>query len=143
MRASLPVRGYEIITPSTGKGALSQLRKHVPEVVILDLVMPEMSGLEICRRVREFSSLPIIVLSAKGSESDKVAALDPGADDYVTKPFGMDELLARVRALVRSLSSSEIDTKSSELVIFASIGTNVESWWLIRRFGLRQRNSTS
>ena len=105
MRASLPARGYEVITATNGEDAIAQIRKQVPDVVILDLVMPEMSGLEVCRSVREFSSVPIIVLSAKGSESDKVAALDLGADDYVTKPFGMDELLARVRAVLRRLST--------------------------------------
>ena len=76
MRASLPARGYEVITATNGEDALTQIRKQVPDVVILDLVMPEVSGLEVCRSVREFSSVPIIVLSAKGSESDKVAALD-------------------------------------------------------------------
>jgi two-component system KDP operon response regulator KdpE len=106
MRASLPIRGYEVLTASTGEEALNQLSKQVPDLLILDLVMPEMSGLEVCRRVREFSSVPIIVLSAKGSESDKVAALDLGADDYVTKPFGMDELLARARAVLRRLSTT-------------------------------------
>ena len=105
MRASLPARGYEVITATNGEDAVAQIRKQVPDVVILDLVMPEMSGLEVCRSVREFSSVPIVVLSAKGSESDKVAALDLGADDYVTKPFGMDELLARVRAVLRRLST--------------------------------------
>src|SRR2546425_1139912 len=106
MRASLPIRGYEVITASSGEDALNQLSKQVPDLVILDLVMPEMSGLDVCRRVREFSSVPIIVLSAKGSEADKVAALDLGADDYVTKPFGMDELLARVRAVLRRSAAS-------------------------------------
>lgn len=106
MRASLPIRGYEVFTASSGAEALNQLSKHVPDLIILDLAMPEMPGLEVCRRVREFSSVPIIVLSAKGSESDKVAALDLGADDYVTKPFGMDELLARTRAVLRRLSTS-------------------------------------
>jgi two-component system, OmpR family, KDP operon response regulator KdpE len=106
MRASLPMRGYEVLTASSGEEALNQLSKQVPDLVILDLAMPEMSGLEVCRRVREFSSVPIIVLSAKGSESDKVSALDLGADDYVTKPFGMDELLARSRAVLRRLSTT-------------------------------------
>lgn len=106
MRASLPIRGYEVLTASSGEEALNQLSKQVPDLVILDLAMPEMSGLEVCRRVREFSSVPIIVLSAKGSESDKVSALDLGADDYVTKPFGMDELLARSRAVLRRLSTT-------------------------------------
>ena len=112
MRASLPIRGYEVITASSGEDALDELSKHVPDLVILDLVMPDTSGLEVCRRVREFSSVPIIVLSAKGSESDKVTALDLGADDYVTKPFGMDELLARVRAVLRRLSTSESNDRA-------------------------------
>ena len=106
MRASLPIRGYEVLTVSSGEEALDQLSKQIPDLVILDLAMPGMSGLEVCRRVREFSTVPIIVLSAKGSESDKVAALDLGADDYVTKPFGMEELLARVRAVLRRLSTT-------------------------------------
>jgi two-component system KDP operon response regulator KdpE len=106
MRASLPIRGYDVLTASSGKEALDQLSKQVPDLVILDLAMPEMSGLEVCRRIREFSTVPIIVLSAKGSESDKDAALDLGADDYVTKPFGMDELLARARAVLRRLSTT-------------------------------------
>src|SRR2546426_1571720 len=111
MRASLPLRGYEVITASSGEEALDQISKQVPDLIILDLVMPEMSGLDVCRRVREFSAVPIIVLSAKGSESDKVAALDLGADDYVTKPFGMDELLARVRAVLRRLAVSESENR--------------------------------
>jgi two-component system KDP operon response regulator KdpE len=107
MRASLPPRGYELRTATNGEEALDEIRKEMPDLVILDLVMPEMTGLEVCRRVREFSQVPIIVLSAKGSERDKVAALDSGADDYVTKPFGMDELLARARAVLRRLSAAE------------------------------------
>jgi two-component system, OmpR family, KDP operon response regulator KdpE len=101
MRASLPARGYEVRTAPDGPQALDEIRKQEPDLIVLDLGMPEMSGLEVCRRAREFSSVPIIVLSAKGTESDKIAALDMGADDYVTKPFSMDELLARVRAALR------------------------------------------
>ena len=107
MRTSLPARGYEVRTAADGDEALDEIGKQMPDIIILDLGMPGMSGLEVCRRVREFSSVPVIVLSAKGSESDKVAALDLGADDYVTKPFGMDELLARVRAVFRRLPASE------------------------------------
>src|SRR6202050_4419436 len=92
MRASLPARGYEPRTAPGGLEALDEIHKAVPDLVILDLVMPGVSGLEVCQRIREFSSVPIIVLSARGSEKDKVAALDLGADDYITKPFGMDEL---------------------------------------------------
>ncbi|HEX5734768.1 MAG TPA: response regulator transcription factor [Blastocatellia bacterium] len=110
MRTGLPPRGYEVRTASGGEEALEEIRKEMPDLVILDLVMPEMSGLEVCQRMRDFTSIPIIVLSAKGSESDKVAALDSGADDYVTKPFGMNELLARVRAVLRRSPASEADS---------------------------------
>lgn len=111
MRASLPVRGYQVITASSGEEALDQVGKQVPDLIILDLVMPGLTGLDVCRRIREFSVVPIIVLSAKGSDSDKIAALDLGADDYITKPFSMDELLARVRAVLRRLGASESNTR--------------------------------
>jgi two-component system, OmpR family, KDP operon response regulator KdpE len=107
MRASLPAQGYEVRTASGGEEALGDIQKDPPDIIILDLVMPKMSGLEVCQRVREFSSVPIIVLSAKGSETDKIAALDFGADDYVTKPFSMGELLARVRAVLRRMPENE------------------------------------
>lgn len=110
MRAGLPARGYQVRTASGGEEALEEIRKEMPDLVILDLVMPGMSGLEVCQRVREITSIPIIVLSAKGSESDKVAALDSGADDYVIKPFGMNELLARVRAVLRRSPASDSDS---------------------------------
>jgi len=115
MRATLPARGYEVRTAPGGAEALDELQKEIPDLIILDLVMPNVSGLEVCRRVREFSSVPIIVLSAKEFESDKVAALDMGADDYITKPFGLDELLARVRAMLRRLSQS--DEQRSRLIV--------------------------
>ena len=115
MRAGLPARGYEVRTASDGDEALEEIRKEMPDIVILDLVMPGMTGLEVCRRVREFARVPIIVLSAKGGERDKVAALDSGADDYVTKPFGMDELLARVRAVLRRAMASEPDSDLLEV----------------------------
>jgi two-component system, OmpR family, KDP operon response regulator KdpE len=109
LRTSLSMRGFEIFTAASGEEALTMLRKDVPDLVILDLVLPGISGLQTCSQIREFSSVPIIVLSAKGSEADKVTALNLGADDYVTKPFGMDELLARMRAILRrsSISDSE------------------------------------
>ena len=107
MRASLPVRGYQVITASSGEEALDQVGKQVPDLIILDLAMPGLTGLDVCRRIREFSVVPIIVLSAEGSDSDKIAALDLGADDYITKPFSMDELLARVRAVLRRLAAGE------------------------------------
>jgi two-component system, OmpR family, KDP operon response regulator KdpE len=107
MRASLPASGYEVRTVQSGEEALDEIRKEMPDLIILDLVMPDLTGLEVCRRVREFSTVPIIVLSAKGSDRDKITALDLGADDYVTKPFSLDELLARIRAVLRRLSPLE------------------------------------
>jgi len=111
LRTSLPLWGYEVRTAQGGAPALDEIAKEMPDLIILDLAMPGMSGLDVCRRVREYSSVPIIVLSAKGSEADKVAALDSGADDYVTKPFGMNELMARLRAVLRRAAATEDDSR--------------------------------
>jgi two-component system KDP operon response regulator KdpE len=101
LRRSLSSHGYEVQVASDGDEALTTFNAWKPDVVITDLAMPNMSGLELCRRLRASSSVPVIVLSAKGEERVKVEALDAGADDYVTKPFGVDELLARVRVVLR------------------------------------------
>jgi two-component system KDP operon response regulator KdpE len=101
LRTVLTSQGYQVQTAAEGQSALSSFQAWRPELVITDLVMPHMDGLELCRRIRAVSSVPIIVLSVKGEERTKVEALDCGADDYVTKPFGIDELLARVRAALR------------------------------------------
>ncbi len=101
LRRGLSARGYEVQTASDGEEALSTFSQWPADLVITDLSMPQMGGLELCRRLRKLSQIPIIVLSVKGEEKTKVEALDAGADDYVTKPFGMDELLARVRATLR------------------------------------------
>jgi two-component system, OmpR family, KDP operon response regulator KdpE len=101
LRRSLSSHGYEVQVAIEGEEALSTFDVWKPNVVVTDLVMPNMSGLELCRRLRAISSVPIIVLSAQGEERIKVEALDAGADDYVTKPFSMDELLARVRVVLR------------------------------------------
>jgi two-component system KDP operon response regulator KdpE len=101
LRRSLSSHGYEVQVAIEGEEALSTFDVWKPDVVVTDLVMHNMSGLELCRRLRAISSVPIIVLSAKGEDRIKVEALDAGADDYVTKPFSMDELLARVRVVLR------------------------------------------
>jgi two-component system KDP operon response regulator KdpE len=105
IRRSLQVNfersGYAVETVESGEGALSSFRNRRPDVVILDLIMPGMGGVEVVRRIRESSTVPIIVLSAMGEEARKVEALELGADDYMTKPFGMDELLARIHSLLR------------------------------------------
>jgi two-component system KDP operon response regulator KdpE len=94
-------RGYDVTTATTGQGALAAVERLEPDVIILDLGLPDLDGIEVCRLVRDGRATPIIVLSARGAERDKVAALDGGADDYVTKPFGAEELLARVRVALR------------------------------------------
>jgi two-component system, OmpR family, KDP operon response regulator KdpE len=93
--------GYDVVTAATGEDALAQAATRSPDAVILDLVLPDLSGVEVCRQLRAWSEVPVIVLSAVGEEGAKVSALDAGADDYVTKPFGIDELLARLRAALR------------------------------------------
>ncbi len=93
--------GYEVVRAATGEEALAQAAVRPPDAVVLDLVLPDISGVEVCRELRTWSQVPVVVLSAVGDEGQKVEALDAGADDYVTKPFGMGELLARLRAAMR------------------------------------------
>ena len=104
LKINLTARKYEVSTAVDGTSGLEAMARDRPDVLILDLGLPDMDGTEVIRGVRGWTSTPIIVLSAWGQESQKVAALDAGADDYVTKPFGMDELLARLRAAVRRAS---------------------------------------
>jgi len=106
LRINLSVRGYEVSTAATGAEALRVAADHRPDIVILDLGLPDMSGIDVLAGLRGWLTVPVIVLSARTDSSDKVEALDAGADDYVTKPFGMDEFLARLRAAVRRASSS-------------------------------------
>ncbi len=101
LRANLVARGYDVATAESGEEAVASARDTAPDLVILDLMLPGLSGLEVCRILRDDSDSPILVLSAHGEEHLKVRALDLGADDYLTKPFSMNELLARVRALLR------------------------------------------
>ena len=97
----LSANGYEAMQARSGSEALSMISSHCPDLIILDLGLPDMDGLEILRNLRTWSSLPVVVVSARSHEKDKVTALDLGADDYLTKPFGTDELLARVRTAIR------------------------------------------
>jgi two-component system KDP operon response regulator KdpE len=101
LRRSLTSEGYDVRIAGDGQFALQTFRDWPPSLVVTDLAMPNMDGLELCRRLRAISEVPIIVLSVRGEEKTKVEALDSGADDYVTKPFGMEELLARIRATLR------------------------------------------
>jgi len=112
LKTVLSSQGYQVRTAAEGESALASFTEWHPELVITDLYMPRMDGVELCRRIRAVSSVPIIVLSVKGEERTKVEALDSGADDYVTKPFGTDELLARVRAALRRSGASPEESAS-------------------------------
>jgi two-component system KDP operon response regulator KdpE len=116
LRVGLALRGHEVIVAVAGEEGLSKVALEDPEIVILDLGLPDLDGLEVCHRIRQWSEVPIIVLSAIGLESRKVAALDGGANDYVTKPFGMAELEARIRTAIRD-HRSDGTPKGDQLVV--------------------------
>lgn len=101
MTRNLQLEGYEVLAASDGQQALELIESNSPDLVLLDVMMPKMDGFTVCYRVREFSAVPIIIVTARGQDQDKVRGLDLGADDYLTKPFSVDELLARVRAVLR------------------------------------------
>jgi two-component system, OmpR family, KDP operon response regulator KdpE len=107
--ANLRVRGYEVLTAASGEAALAAVEAHQPDCVVLDLGLPGIDGLEVLRRLRTWTEVPVVVLTAVDGERDKVTALDLGADDYVTKPFGVAELLARIRATLRRARPPEAD----------------------------------
>ena len=118
LQTVLAGHGYEVEVAADGEAAVAQIAARRPDTVVLDLVMPGMDGFEVLREVRAWTDVPVIVLSARGQERDKVAALDLGADDYLTKPFGTEELLARVRALLRRrVSQAETVLHFGEIVL--------------------------
>jgi two-component system KDP operon response regulator KdpE len=124
VRAGLVAQGFTVETAMTGEEALRHATSSVPAMVILDVMLPgEIDGLEVCRRLREWSNMPILILSARSGERQKVAALDMGADDYLTKPFGMAELTARVRAALRRCHA---DKPASDLPSFKTDGITVD-----------------
>ena len=112
----LRTHGYEVEMASSGSAALKLAAEHAPDLIVLDLGLPDLDGTEVCRRIRETSAVPIIVLSARSGEADKVRALDLGADDFVTKPFGPEELLARIRVALRRVA---VDAESDQGVLNA------------------------
>jgi two-component system KDP operon response regulator KdpE len=119
LTAALEARGYKVAAARTGQGALDRIATHPPQVVILDLGLPDIDGIEVCRRVRQWSEVPIIVLTAAGTDDVKVRALDEGADDYVTKPFSTPELLARLRVALRHhrLAAGSVVEEEAELTV--------------------------
>ncbi len=107
LRANLKASGYETYVAANGAEALELIEKEIPDLVILDIMMPRMDGMEVCRRLREWSHIAIIMLSARGDVLDKVRCLELGADDYLTKPFGIEELLARMKAVLRRVGAAK------------------------------------
>jgi len=114
---ALEAASYRVVEAETGKDALQQAAAYTPDLVLLDLGLPDMDGLEVTKRLREWSAMPIIVISARGRENEKVEALDAGADDYLTKPFGNAELMARIRVALRHAARSPQDPTSSVITI--------------------------
>jgi two-component system KDP operon response regulator KdpE len=121
LKTILTARNFRVIAASTGEQGLTLAASQLPEVIILDLSLPDMDGLKVCEQLREWSKVPIIVLSVRDSEKDKVNALDKGADDYLTKPFGIEELLARIRVAqrhsVQSLGNQQSLIKAGPIVV--------------------------
>jgi two-component system KDP operon response regulator KdpE len=116
LRAALDERRFQLVEVGTAREGLAQAASRNPDIILLDLGLPDGDGLDLTRRIREWSSRPIIVLSARGMEADKVAALDAGADDYLTKPFGVDELLARMRVALRHAALAAGGKQETEFV---------------------------
>lgn len=126
LRTTLAAEGYQIIEAETGKQGLTEAATRKPDLIILDLGLPDMDGTEVVKGIRAWSSVPVIILSARAHESDKIAALDAGADDYLVKPFGVGELLARIRVALRHFSAVE----GNEAGVFSVGELNVD---MVRR----------
>jgi two-component system, OmpR family, KDP operon response regulator KdpE len=125
----LRARGYDVLTAMTGRAAVQTVERDTPDLIVLDLGLPDIDGAEVCRIVRETHNVPIVVLSARGAEGDKVRALDLGADDYVTKPFGAEELLARIRAALRR---SDAPPPASEPIVRGNLVIDRERFRVLR-----------
>ena len=130
IRAILTEKGFKVTTASRGEEGLTQATANEPDIVILDLGLPDMDGVEVCTRLREWTQCPIIILSVRDSEHDKVAALDKGADDYLTKPFGIEELLARVRVALRHSAGRK---NGQSKVVRAGALTIDLAWHIVKR----------
>lgn len=133
MRTILTEKQFRVTTASRGEEGLALAAAHEPDLIILDLGLPDMDGVEVCTRVREWTQIPIIILSVRDSERDKVAALDQGADDYLTKPFGIEELLARVRVALRHSASRKGAQGAESKVVRAGPITIDLAWHIVKR----------
>jgi len=126
IRSNLEVGGYQVVLAVDGEEALEKTERELPDLVILDVMLPKVDGVEVCRRLREWSQVPVIMLSTNDDEVDKVNCLDLGADDYITKPFGMGELLARVRVALRHAKPEVIASPST--FISGDLEVNFDRW---------------
>lgn len=126
LRAILEANNYDVLMASSGTEAYSMITSQCPDVVILDLGLPDMDGMEILKNVREWSTMPVLVVSARSHEKDKVQALDLGADDYITKPFGTSELLARVRTAIRHTRTSCMNAEMAKTGTFVAAGLTID-----------------
>ena len=125
----LRARGYEVHTAMNARAAIETVDREKPDLIVLDLGLPDIDGVEVCRQIRESLNVPIVVLSARGAEGDKVRALDVGADDYVTKPFGAEEFLARIRAALRR---SDAPSPASEPIVRGGLTIDRERFRVLR-----------
>lgn len=127
VRYTLEVEGFDVMVADTGVTGIDSARVHQPDLVLLDLMLPGMSGLDVCRQIRRSSDVPIIMLTAKDGEADKVAGLELGADDYMTKPFSMRELVARIRAQLRRAAKSGVLAESNEVLRGGAIELDIDA----------------
>lgn len=123
LKRNLTSFGFEVFTATNGEEALAEVEAKLPDLLLLDINMPKLNGLEVCKKVREWNDLPIIILSARGEERQKVIALELGADDYLTKPFGMEELVARIRASLRRVKQK--DSPVLSILTFGELSINL------------------
>ncbi|MEW6030773.1 MAG: response regulator [Chloroflexota bacterium] len=133
IRTILTEKQFKVTTANRGEEGLTLAASSEPDIVILDLGLPDMDGVEVCTRLREWTQIPIIILSVRDSEHDKVAALDKGADDYLTKPFGIEELLARVRVALRHSASRRVEQSAQSKVVRAGTVTIDLAWHIVKR----------
>lgn len=126
LRVTLPANGYELLEAERGMEGVRMTASHNPDLVILDLGLPDIEGIEVLRRLREWTAVPVVVLTARGQDEEKVATLDAGADDYLTKPFSMAELLARLRVALRHASGTTSDS-SNTIVAFGDVSVDLSS----------------
>ena len=133
MRTILTEKQFKVTTASRGEEGLTLAATNEPDLIILDLGLPDMEGVEVCRRLREWTQTPVIILSVRDGERDKVAALDQGADDYLTKPFGIEELLARVRVALRHSTRAQSAQGVQSTVVKAGALTIDLAWHIVKR----------